>query len=109
VIASYLNQKNGLEGTTYIAYDFNTNNNTTDYHSGQVFHIDATATNHRDSCSGARLGSFKEFQAGVGPVVSYAAPFGKLGVAASVKWLPQIGTDNTLKGNFVWAKVGATF
>jgi len=46
VIASYLNQKNGLEGTTYIAYDFNNNNNTTDYHSGQGFHIDATAAWH---------------------------------------------------------------
>jgi hypothetical protein len=133
VIVSYLNQKNGLEGTTYIAYDFNTNNSATDYHSGQVFHIDATAAWHfiqlgknggvlgigangfwlqqttGDSGSGARLGSFKESQAGVGPVISYAAQFGKLGVAASVKWLPQIGTDNTLNGNFIWAKAGVTF
>lgn len=133
VIASYLNQKNGLEGTTYIAYDFNTNNSTTDYHSGQVFHIDATAAWHfiklgqkggvigvgangfwlqqttADSGSGARLGSFKTSQAGVGPVLSYAAQFSKIGVAASVKWLPQIGTDNTVKGNYIWAKLGVTF
>lgn len=133
VIASYLNQKNGIEGTTYIAYDINTDNSTTDYHSGQVFHIDATAAWHfiqlgkkggvigigangfylqqttGDSGSGARLGSFKAAQAGVGPVISWAAQFNKIGVAASVKWLPQIGTDNTLKGNFVWAKAGVTF
>jgi hypothetical protein len=133
VIASYLNQKNGLELTSYLAYDFNTNNSTTDYHSGQVFHIDATAAWHfiklgqkggvigigangfylqqttGDSGSGAQLGSFKEAQAGVGPVISYAAQFNKIGVAASVKWLPQIGTDNTLKGNYVWAKLGVSF
>lgn len=133
VIASYLNQKNGLELTSYIAYDINTNNSTTDYHSGQVFHIDATAAWHfiqlgkkggvigigatgfflqqttSDSGSGAKLGSFQASQAGVGPVVSYAAKFNKIGVAASVKWLPQISTDNTLKGNYVWAKVGVSF
>jgi hypothetical protein len=133
VIVSYLSQKNGLEGTTYIAYDFNTTNSATDYHSGQVFHIDATAAWHfiklgqkggvigvgangfylqqttGDSGSGARLGSFKEEQAGVGPAISYAAQFSKIGVAAVVKWLPQISTDNTLSGNFVWVKVGVTF
>ena len=133
MIASYLNQKNGIEGTTYIAYDFNTNNGTTDYHSGQVFHIDATAAWHfltlgkkggvigvgangfwlqqttGDSGSGARLGSFKESQAGVGPVISWAAQYGKIGLAASVKWLPQIDADNTLKGNFIWFKAGVTF
>jgi hypothetical protein len=133
VIASYLNQKNGLEGTAYIAYDINTNNSATDYHSGQVFHIDATVAWHfiqlgkkggvigiganafylqqttGDSGSGARLGSFKESQSGIGPVLSYAAQFNKIGVAASVKWLPQIGADDTLKGNFVWAKLGVTF
>jgi len=38
VLVSYLNQKNGLEVTTYLAYDFNTKNSTTDYQSGQVFH-----------------------------------------------------------------------
>ena len=62
-----------------------------------------------DSGSGAQLGSFKEAQAGVGPVISYAAQFNKVGVAASLKGLPQIGTDNTLKGNYVWAKLGVSF
>ena len=131
VLASYLNQKNGIELTTYVAYDFNTNNGTTDYHSGQVFHIDATAAWHflpvgkgafgagasgfylqqttGDSGSGAQLGSFKEMTAGVGPVVSYLAQFSKIGLAATVKWLPQIGADNTLKGNYVWFKLGISF
>ena len=36
---------------------------------------------------------------------AYARWAGKIGVAATVKWLPQIGTDNTVKGNYVWFKL----
>ncbi len=130
VLVSYLGQKNGFEATTYIATDFNTQNPTTHYTSGDVFHIDATVAQHLplgpgvigigatgfylkqftgDSGSGARLGSFEEMTAGVGPVLSYAAQFGKLGFAAEVKWLPQIGAQNTTKGNFIWFKMGVQF
>jgi hypothetical protein len=130
VLISYLGQKNGIEVSTYIAYDINTRNTTTDYQSGQQFHIDVTLAQHfplgkgfggigangfyiqqttGDTGSGARLGSFEEMTVGVGPVLSYAAQFGKVGVAAEVKWLPQIGTENTLKGNYVWFKVGVQF
>ena len=93
VLISYLGQKNGIEFTTYIGYDINTKNTDTDYQSGQVFHIDVTLAQHfplgkgfvgigangfylqqttGDSGSGARLGSFEEMTAGVGPVLSYA-------------------------------------
>jgi hypothetical protein len=127
ILISYLGQKNGIEFTTYIGYDINTKNSTTDYQSGQQFHIDVTLAQHiplgkgfigvgangfylvqttGDSGSGARLGSFDEMTVGVGPVLSYAAQFGQTGVAAEVKWLPQISTQNTLKGNYIWFKVG---
>ena len=130
LLVSYLGQKNGFEATTYIGYDFNTKNTTTDYQSGQEFHIDVTVAQHLplgkgligigangfflkqttgDSGSGARLGSFEEMTAGVGPVLSYAAQFGKVGFGAEVKWLPKIGTQNTLKGDYVWFKIGASF
>ena len=46
---------------------------------------------------------------GVGPVLSYAAQFGRVGLATEVKWLPQLGTQNTLKGNYVWFKVAVQF
>ena len=110
---------------TFLGYDINTRNTTTDYQSGQVFHIDATVAQHLplgkgligigangfylqqttgDSGSGARLGGFEETTAGVGPVLSYAAQFGKTGFAAELKWLPQIGTQNTLAGNYIWLR-----
>ena len=99
LLVSYLGEKNGFEATTYIGYDVNTKNTRTDYQSGQQFHIDVTVAQHLplgkgligigangfylqqttgDSGSGARLGSFEEMTAGVGPVLSYAAQFGKI-------------------------------
>ena len=45
----------------------------------------------------------------VGPVLSYAGQLGKFPFAAEVKWLPQITTQNTLKGDYVWFKVGVQF
>jgi hypothetical protein len=131
VIVSYFNQKNGIEGTSYVGYDFNTTNSDTDYKSGQVFHVDGTAAWHflpvgkgafgagatgfylqqttSDSGSGARLGGFKTMSAGLGPVISYGAQYSKLGFAVSVKWLPQIGVSNTVKGDYFWIKLGVTF
>ena len=130
MMVSYLGQKNGFEFTTYIGYDINTENTTTDYKSGQVFHIDGTVAQHLplgkgfagigaqgfylqqttgDSGSGARLGSFEEMTAGVGPVVSYAGQFGKSPYAAVLTWLPQVAQQNTTKGNYIWLKFGVQF
>jgi hypothetical protein len=113
-----------------LGYDINTENIETDYHSGQVFHIDATLAQHLplgkgfvgiglnafylqqttvDSGSGARQGSFEEMTTGVGPVLSYAAQFGKTSFAAELKWLPQIDAQKTLKGDYIWFKVGVQF
>jgi len=130
VMVSYLGQKNGIEFSTYLGYDINTKHGVTDYQSGQQFHIDVTLAQHfplfknfagigangfyllqttGDSGSGAKLGSFEEMTVGVGPVLSYAGQFGKTPFAAEVKWLPQISSQNTLKGNYVWFKVGVQF
>ncbi len=130
VLASYLSQKNGFEFTTYLGYDINTENTATHYLSGQQFHVDVTVAQHLplgkgflgiganafylqqttpDSGSGALLGSFEEMTSGIGPVLSYAQEFGKIGVAAEVKWLPQIGVQNTVAGNYIWFKAGVQF
>ena len=130
VLISYLGQKNRFEFTTYLGYDINTENTVTNYQSGQVFHIDATVAQHLplgkgligigasgfylqqttgDSGSGARLGSFEEMTAGVGPILSYAGQIGKTAFGAELKWLPQIGTQNTLNGDYIWFKVSMQF
>jgi hypothetical protein len=130
VLVSYLGLKNGIQFTTYLGYDINTKNDVTDYQSGQVFHMDGTLGQFLplgkgylgvgangfylqqttgDSGKGAHLGNFEEMTAGVGPVLSYAMQSGKLGFAAEVKWLPQITTRDTLKGNYIWFKLGMSF
>lgn len=130
VLVSYLGQKNGFEFSTYLGYDINTENTLTHYHSGQEFHIDVTVAQHLplgpgiigiganafdlnqttgDSGRGAHLGSFEEETAGVGPVLSYAMQLGKTSFAAELKWLPQIDAQKTLKGNYIWFKVGVQF
>ncbi|MGO9375335.1 MAG: transporter [Syntrophobacteraceae bacterium] len=126
---SYISKKIRLEISTTAGFDFNTENEATNYQSGDVFHIDATVAEHlplfgcgiiglganafywdqftADSGSGAKLGPFETEMAGVGPVLSYISPpiCGHT-LVAEVKWLPQIDTSKTLKGDYVWFKLG---
>jgi hypothetical protein len=130
---SYVSKKIGLEISANAGLDFNTNNDATDYQSGEVFHTDITIAEHfplcnwgifgvgangsywkqftADSGSGARLGSFETLMTGVGPVISYISPkfCGNHTIIAEVKWLPQIDTSKTLKGDYVWFKAALTF
>jgi hypothetical protein len=62
-----------------------------------------------DSGSGAVLGPFEAEEVGIGPVVSYTRKIGKTTLFIDVKWLPQIDVENTMKGNYVWAKVALVF
>jgi hypothetical protein len=129
---SWVSKKIGLEFSTTAGFDFNTTNEATDYQSGDVFHIDTTLAEHLplfghgvigiganafywkqftgDSGSGARLGSFETEMSGIGPVLSYISPpiCGHT-LVAEVKWLPQIDTQKTLNGDYIWFKVGFVF
>ena len=127
---SWLSSKIGTEFTVFPAIDFNTVNNTTDYKSGDIFHVDATLAQHLplgkgfigagasvsyiqqvtgDSGSGARLGSFEEQSVAVGPTVSYILPIGKKMLIIDGSWLPQVKTKNTTQGNYFWAKLTFAF
>jgi hypothetical protein len=127
---SWMSSKLGTEFTVFPAVDFNTINNTTDYKSGDIFHVDATLAQHLplgggfigagasvsyikqftgDSGSGARLGSFEEESVAVGPTVSYILPLGKKMLIVDGSWLPQVKTVNTTQGNYFWAKLTFVF
>src|SRR4051812_9676610 len=127
---SFLSSKIGLEASAFVALDFNTTNNATDYHTGTQFHVDGTLAEHvpllggfvglgasafyyqqitGDSGSGATLGELKGRTIGVGPVASYAMKFTGAEGAIEVKWLPELETKNRLKGDYFWIKVGAVF
>jgi len=127
VSACYLGSKTGIELSAYAGFDFNTKNTDTEYRTGDEFHLDATAAQHfplfgglagigatgfyyrqvtGDSGSGAVLGDHKGRTAGVGPVLSYVF---KSGLAAEMKWLPEIDVSNRTKGDYVWFKMGMQF
>jgi hypothetical protein len=127
---SWLSSKLGTEFTIYPSVDFNTMNNTTDYKSGDIFHVDATLAQHLplcggfvgagatvsylkqftgDSGSGARLGNFKAESLAVGPTISYVHNIGKSILVLDGSWLPQIHSENTTKGNYWWAKLTVKF
>jgi hypothetical protein len=127
---SFISSKIGLEGSAYAALDFNTRNQTTDYLTGDQFHVDATIAEHLpllggfcgvgasafyyqqftgDSGSGAKLGDFKGRTIGVGPVLSYAMKLDGVQGAIELKWLPELEVKNRLKGNYFWIKAGVVF
>jgi hypothetical protein len=127
---SWISSKIGTEFSVFSGVDFNTRNNTTDYQSGDIFHVDATLAQHLplfggiagagasafylkqisgDSGSGARLGSFEAESYGVGPTLSYVHKIGKSDLIVDGSWLPQLHSVNTPKGNYWWFKLTLTF
>ena len=127
---SWLSSKIGTEASIFSGVDFNTKNTDADYQSGDIFHLDATVAQHLpllggfagvgangfyikqitgDSGSGARLGSFEVETYGVGPVLSYAHKLGKHDLVCEAKWLPQLHSENTTKGDYFWVKLALLF
>jgi hypothetical protein len=123
---NYLSAKTGFEVSAFAGLDFNTENEKTDYDSGDQFHLDVTLAEHLpllgatigigantfvyqqldgDSGDGARLGDFEGRTVGIGPVLSYIVKIGGIVVAAEAKWLPEIEVEHRLKGDIVWFKL----
>ena len=127
---SWLSSKIGTEVSLFAGFDVSTKNDTTDYQSGDVFHLDATVAQHLpllggfvgvganafyyqqitgDRGSGASLGDFEGRTVGVGPVLSYACKLGKTDLVAEVKWLPELDVEKRLKGATIWFKLALVF
>ena len=125
---SYLSHKTGTEFTIFGGFAVSTENHDTHYHNGDIFHLEATLQQFLplskqtlvgvganffwfqqvtgDSGSGAVLGNLEGTDIGVGPVVTLIHTTSKYNFSAQVKWLPDLQTNNRLKGNGVWASVG---
>ena len=122
----YFGQKNGLEASLFTGMSFNTENNDTNYKTGNQFHLDGTLAQHfplggglagvgvngywyeqvtGDSGEGATFGDFEGRTAGLGPVVSYTTKIGGHDVIAELKWLHEMETEKRLEGDYVWFKV----
>jgi hypothetical protein len=122
----YSNAKSGFNAAVHVGLALNTENDDTQYKSGNLLHLDASIQQifplgsgfanvglegwyfqqvSCDSGAGATLGCFKGRTAGIGPVLGYIQPIGQDKLIFEAKWLPELDTKNRLKGDYVWLKM----
>ena len=118
---TYFDPKNGLDISGTLTYVTMTENNATDYQSGDIVHLDWAVGEHfgakgaweagiagnlveqisPDSGSGAVLGPFKAQSFGLGPAVSYQTVLGHVPVNFGVRWEHDLMHHNTFDGDVV--------
>jgi hypothetical protein len=125
--AVYSNAKSGFNALAHLGYAMNTENNATDYKSGDLLHFDSAVQQILpagpgfvtlgaegfyfqqmtcDSGAGAVLGCFKGRTAGLGPVLGYIHPLSKTeSLLFELKWLAEMETKNRLDGDYIWLKM----
>jgi len=127
---SYSNPETGFNWALHGGVTFNTENSDTNYQSGSVIHLDASAQQmlplgpglltlglngfyyeqvSGDSGSGATLGGFEGRSLGVGPVVGYILPMGDDTLLVEARWVPELDTSNRIEGDYFWLKVAWQF
>ena len=124
---TYFDPKSGWDISGAFVYTTMSNNDATDYQSGDIVNLDWAIGKHfgaqweagiagnvvnqitGDSGSGARLGSFREYSLGLGPSVSYSTKFGTTPVSFSAKWERDLDTTNTFRGDVVTLSASAVF
>lgn len=130
VAAIYLNPKTGIEASAFLGFDFNTENDATDYQSGTQGHLELTLAQHfplwgggagagvsafwyeqleGDSGTGATFGDFKARSFGVGPVVSYSHKLGSADFVAEFKWLHEFEVEKRPEGDTLFLKAMLKF
>ena len=119
---TYLWKKRGLEFDNFVGFDIYSQNATTKYTSGTMFHWDGMALQYLSErfAFGAvgsnltqitndtgRLATFLHgFEGrawGVGPILLYVAKVEKPGVVLQVRWVNEFEVTNLLKGNMLEA------
>ena len=124
---TYFDPKSGLDVSGTFVYTIQSNDNATDYQSGDIINFDwalgkrfglqweagiaGNVVNQvtGDSGSGAKLGSFREFSAGIGPAISYSTKYGNTPLSFQAKWEHDFDTTNTFRGDVVTVSATAVF
>ena len=125
--ATYLNMETGLEISAAAGYIYNTENDDTNYQTGQEFHLDHMLNQFfsdtfavglhgyyykqitGDSGSGTFLGDFKGEAAGIGPAIMWMPKIKDRDIMISAKWLHDYYTDNRLEGDHFWLNLTMQF
>ena len=126
---TYFDPKTGLDASGSLIYVTQSNNDATDYQSGDLIQLDWALGDHfgaalaweagvagnlvqqitPDTGSGAKLGSFEASSFGLGPALSYNTKYGDVPINLAVKWEHDVYAHNTFKGDVVNFTVGAKF
>jgi len=121
VALTYLNPDSGQDYSLNVGYIYNTENDDTDYHTGQEIHLDVAFNQFLsetfavgihgfylnqitgDSGSGALLGDFQAEALGVGPAVFWGTKIWGQDVSFIAKWLHEVHADNRMEGDHIMA------
>ncbi len=114
---TYLNEETGRDLSFNIGHIYNTENDDTDYQTGQELHLDWALNQFLsetfalglqgfylkqitgDSGSGALLGDFKAEAAGIGPALMWSTDVGSQNVVFIAKWFHEFHAENRLEGD----------
>jgi len=125
--ATYLDPVRGHEFSFNLGHIYNTENNDTDYQTGQEIHLDYMANQYfseafalgvhgfylkqitGDSGDGAIFGDFKAEAAGIGPALLWTPSILGWDVPIIVKWLHEFHAENRLEGDHVMASFVVSF
>jgi hypothetical protein len=117
---TWLDPERGHEISLNAGHIYNTENDDTDYQTGQELHLDVVFNQFLserfavglhgfflkqitgDSGSGARLGDFKAEAAGVGPALLWTTTVWGQDVTFIAKWLHEFHAQNRLEGDHVF-------
>jgi len=124
---TYLNEDTGQDYSVVLGYGYNTENEDTDYQSGDEIHADfvlnqfftesfAVGVNGyfykqvgADTGDGAILGSFKGEGAGIGPAMYYSKQIAGRDVYFIAKWVHDYHAENRVKGDYVYTSFAMSF
>ena len=114
---TWMDEEKGREFSFNLGYIYNTENDDTDYQTGQEIHFDVVINQYLsetfaiglhgfylnqitgDSGSGALLGDFQARAAGIGPAVMWGTRIGDQDVTFIAKWLHEFDADKRLEGD----------
>lgn len=124
---TYLDEAKGRDFSIVAGYNYNFENDDTNYQTGDEFHMDIVLNQFLsesfavglsgfylkqlggDSGAGAALGDFKGKAWGLGPNVYFIKKLGGRDVAFVLKWLKEIDSENRLDGDHVFASFALSF
>jgi hypothetical protein len=118
--ATWLHPERGHEVSVVLGYIYNTENEDTDYQTGQEFHVEYMLNQFfsetfalgihgsyykqvtGDSGQGAILGDFKGEAASIGPALMWATDIKGTGLVINAKWLHEFHAEHRLEGDHLF-------